>query len=78
MAGALVMPPSPFSTPTTHYRDFWDAEGCDPYIGSGSLHSNDSGYNTDPVVVRPRPLGFMADVSQTPVYRVKARRRVCK
>lgn len=61
-----------------HHRDAWDAEACDPYIGSGSLHSNDSGFNADPVVVRSRPIGFLADVDQKPVYRVKAGKRECK
>lgn len=60
---------------TNQYRDAWDAEACEPYIGSGSLHSTDSGFNVDPVVVRGRPMGFGADLTQKPVYRVRARSR---
>lgn len=59
-------------------RDAWDAEECTTFIGSGSLHSNDSGFKSDPVVVRCRPVGFLADINQNPVYRVRAGRRECK
>lgn len=63
---------------TSFRRDAWDAEECTTSIGSGSLHSNDSGFKSDPVVVRRRPAGFLADINQNPVYRVRAGRRECK
>lgn len=56
----------------------WDDEDYDRYVGQGSLHATDSGFNGEPVLVRPRPLGFTADVDQKPVYRVRARRRELK
>lgn len=43
--------------------------------GTGTAHSCDSGFRSDPVVIKGRPIGFGADVDSKPVVRMPYRRR---